>query len=130
MIRWLDCIRDRRPPVIHGDGSTTMDFVFVKDIAKANVAALFAEKCNETFNIGSGEETSLLGLLDLLFKVNGSDLQPAFREENQVNPVKRRLADISKAKRMLGFTPATTLENGIRELSDWYFLKKQNHLST
>ena len=129
LIRWLDCIRDHQPPLIYGDGSTTMDFIFVKDIAKANVGALFADSCHDVFNIGNEKETSLLELLDLLLKVNGSDLKPSFREENQINPVKRRLADISKAKRILGFQPATTLENGIRELCQWYFNKEQNQFT-
>jgi UDP-glucose 4-epimerase len=123
MIRWLDCIRDSKNPLIYGDGSTSMDFVYVKDIAKANVAALQADVTDEAFNIGNCEETSLKGLLDVLLKVNDSTLTPEFREESSVNPVGRRLADISKAKKMLGFTPTVTLEQGMKELTDWYFSK-------
>jgi UDP-glucose 4-epimerase len=123
MIRWLDCIRDSKNPLIYGDGSTSMDFVYVKDIAKANVAALQADVTDEAFNIGNCEETSLKGLLDVLLKVNDSTLTPEFREESSVNPVSRRLADISKAKQLLGFTPTVTLEEGMKELADWYFSK-------
>ena len=123
MIRWLDCIRDSKNPLIYGDGSTTMDFVYVRDIAKANVAALQADVTDEAFNIGNCEETSLKGLLDVLLKVNDSTLTPEFREESSVNPVGRRLADISKAKKLLGFTPTVSLEEGMKELSEWYFSK-------
>ncbi len=123
MIKWLDCIRDGRNPLIYGDGSTTMDFVYVRDIAKANIAALQADVTDEAFNIGNCEETSLKQLLDVLLKVNDSNLKPEFREENSINPVSRRLADISKAKKLLNFTPTVSLEKGLKELSEWYFEK-------
>ena len=123
MIKWLDCIRDERNPLIYGDGSTTMDFVYVRDIARANVAALQSDVSDEAFNIGNCEETSLRQLLDVLLKVNDSTLEPEFREENSINPVSRRLADISKAKEMLNFTPTVSLEQGMKELSQWYFDK-------
>lgn len=121
MIRWLDCIRDGKSPLIYGKGDTTMDFVYVRDIAKANVAALQADVTDESFNIGNCEETSLKQLLETLLKVNNSELQPEYREENSVNPVSRRLADISKAKQLLHFTPTVSLEQGLKELSEWYF---------
>lgn len=123
MIKWLDCIRDGRSPLIYGDGSTTMDFVYVRDIAKANIAALQADVTDEAFNIGNCEETSLKQLLDVLLKVNGSTLEPEYREESSVNPVSRRLADISKAQQLLDFTPTVSLEQGMKELSEWYFEK-------
>lgn len=123
MIKWLDCIRDGKNPLIYGDGSTTMDFVYVKDIARANIAALQAEVTDESFNIGNCEETSLRGLLDVLLKVNHSTLSPEFRAENSINPVSRRLADIGKAKKLLDFTPTVSLEKGMKELTEWYFDK-------
>jgi UDP-glucose 4-epimerase len=125
MIKWLDCIREGRPPLIYGDGSTTMDFVYVRDVAKANIAALISEATDEAFNIGNCEETSLKGLLELILKVNDSTLLPEFREANTVNPVSRRLADNSKAKRLLNFEPSITLEEGLLELSRWYFQKQK-----
>ena len=125
MIKWLDCIRDEKNPLIYGDGSTTMDFVYVKDIAKSNVAALQADVTDEAFNIGNCEETSLKELLAVLLKVNNSNLSPEYRAENSVNPVSRRLADISKAKDLLKFTPTISLEQGMKELSEWYFEKNK-----
>lgn len=123
MIRWLDCIRDGKNPLIYGDGSTSMDFIYVRDIAKANIAALQADCTDESFNIGNCEETSLAQLLDCLLEVNASVLKPEFRPENSINPVSRRLADISKAKTLLGFTPTISLKQGLEELSAWYFEK-------
>jgi UDP-glucose 4-epimerase len=125
MIKWLDCIRDEKNPLIYGDGSTTMDFVYVKDIAKSNIAALQADVTDQAFNIGNCEETSLKQLLAVLLKVNNSNLTPEFRAENSINPVSRRLADISKAKDLLRFTPTISLEQGMKELSEWYFEKNK-----
>ncbi len=127
MIKWLDCIRDGKRPLINGDGSTSMDFVYVKDIARANIAALQADVTDENFNIGNCEETSLKQLLEALLAVNNSALEPEFRDSDAVNPVSRRLADISKAKELLDFTPTVNLHQGLAELSEWYFSKiKQN----
>jgi UDP-glucose 4-epimerase len=123
MIRWLDCINEGTRPAIYGDGSTTMDFVYVKDVARANVAALLSELTDEVFNVGNCEETSLLQLLENLLKVNHSTLKPEFKAENSINPVSRRLADNTKANKMLHFLPDTDLEKGLSELSKWYFNK-------
>ncbi|QHT72098.1 NAD-dependent epimerase/dehydratase family protein [Rhodocytophaga rosea] len=125
MIKWLDCIRDGKAPLIYGDGSTTMDFVYVRDVAKANVAALLAEVTDEAFNVGNCEETSLKQLLHTLLKVNNSTLAPEYREANSVNPVSRRLADNTKAKNFLAFQPSISLEEGLYELSQWYFEKQK-----
>jgi UDP-glucose 4-epimerase len=102
-----------------------MDFVYVKDIARANIAALESDATDEAFNIGNCEETSLRQLLEVLLKVNDSTLTPEFRPENSINPVQRRLADISKAERLLNFKPSVTLEQGLKELSEWYFEKQK-----
>jgi UDP-glucose 4-epimerase len=58
-------------------------------------------------------------------KVNNSNLAPEHREENSVNPVSRRLANIDKAKYLLNFTPSISLEQGMKELSEWYFQKQK-----
>lgn len=124
MIKWLDCIRDNKNPLIYGDGSTTMDFVYVKDIAKANIAALISDSTDEAYNIGNCEETSLIQLLQVLLEVNNSTLSPEYREENTVNPVSRRLADVTKAEKELSFIPSISLTQGMKELSQWYFQKQ------
>lgn len=123
MIKWLDCIRDNKSPVIHGDGSTSMDFVYVKDVAEANVAALLSEVTDENFNIGNSRETSLKELLEMMIRINNSSIKPVYKESNSVNPVSRRLSDNSKAKRLLNYSPKTKLESGLKELSEWYFEK-------
>lgn len=124
MVRWLDCIREGNAPLIYGDGSTTMDFVYVQDVARANIAALLSNVTDEIFNVGNCQETSLRQLLNVLLKVNNSKLVPEHRDESTVNPVSRRLADTGKAKEKLNFEPSIDLEAGLEELSNWYFAKK------
>ena len=125
MIKWLDCVRDSKEPAIFGDGSDSMDFVHVKDIAHANVLALLSDISDEAFNVGDQVETSLKELLDALLKVNNCSLKPIHKEANSINPVSRRLADISKATSLLGYRPSVSLEQGLTELSEWYFEKQK-----
>ncbi len=120
MIKWMDCIRDGQNPKIFGDGSTSMDFVYVEDVAKANIQALLSDCTNHVFNIGCERKTSLAELLEILLKLSGSDLKPEYHPERIVNPVQRRLADITKAKTLLGFTPAYGLEEGLKNLIKWH----------
>ncbi|MBN4051953.1 NAD-dependent epimerase/dehydratase family protein [Cytophagaceae bacterium AH-315-L13] len=129
MIKWLDCIRDNKDPLIFGDGSTSMDFVYVSDIARANILALTSDVTDEAFNVGNCRETSLHELLELLIKANESELKPKYMPDNTINPVSKRIASIDKAKELLGFEPEVSLEKGLKQLSDWYFERvkeKQN----
>ena len=75
LIRWMERIEGGQPPLILGDGQQTMDFVFTEDIARANLLAAAADVTDEVFNIGSGTETSLVGLAEALQRAMGS-VQP------------------------------------------------------
>lgn len=120
LIHWLDCLDNGERPKVFGDGSTSMDFIFSEDIARANLLAARSEVSDEVFNIASGTETTLLQLLKALLKVSGHpDVQPEFHPERKVNPVPRRLADTSKAEKLLGFKAQIDLEEGLRRLVTW-----------
>jgi UDP-glucose 4-epimerase len=116
----MERIAAGQPPLILGDGSQTMDFVYVDDVARANIAAATAPVTDRVFNVASGTETSLRGLADALLRVMGSDLEPEFGPERKVNPVSRRLADTSAARDLLGFTAQVDLDEGLRRLVDWW----------
>ena len=120
LIRWMERLAAGMPPVIHGDGSQTMDFVHARDIARANILAAKAAVTDEVFNVASGSETSLLDLARMLTHVMGSDLQPEHVPARAVNGVTRRLADTSAATEGLGFTAQIGLEEGLQELVDWW----------
>ena len=125
-IRWMTAIEKGEAPVIHGDGSTTMDFVYVGDIARANVAGLYSNATDHVFNIGTGVETSLADLARTIIKVMGSDVEPIFEPARTVGGVTRRKADISKAERLLGFHADTSFEDGVRKLVAWWRANKQS----
>ena len=120
LIRWMERVAGGQPPLILGDGTQTMDFVYTEDVARANILALESEVSDEVFNIASGSETSLEQLATALLKVMGSDLQPEYQAERKVNPVARRLADVSKAERLLGFRAKISLEEGLSRLVEWW----------
>jgi UDP-glucose 4-epimerase len=120
LIRWMERIATGQPPLILGDGTQTMDLIYVEDVARANILAAQADVSNEAFNVASGVETSLIDLARLLLKVMGSDLQPDYGPTRQVNLAQRRLANVSKANRMLGFRSAVNLEDGLHRLVSWW----------
>ena len=120
LIRWMDRIAAGQPPVILGDGSQTMDFVYVEDVARANLLAAGAPVTDEVLNVASGSETSLAELARLLLGAMGSDLEPEHGPERKVNSVPRRLADTDRAERLLGFRAGVRLEDGLRRLVDWW----------
>ena len=120
LIRWMERIACGRPPLIYGDGSQTMDFVYIEDVARANVLAARSDVSDQVFNVASGTETSLLDLARMLLWVMGSDLEPEHAPERKVNPVPRRLADTAAAEHRLGFRAQVGLEEGLRRLVDWW----------
>jgi UDP-glucose 4-epimerase len=120
LIRWMERISTGQPPLIFGDGEQTMDFIYIDDIARANVLALLSDQSDEVFNVASGTETSLNQLARALAKVMGSDLTPVYGPERSVNPVPRRLASTEKAERLLGFKANADLEQGLRRLVEWW----------
>jgi UDP-glucose 4-epimerase len=126
LIRWMDRIASGEPPLILGDGSTTMDFVYIDDIARANVLALQSDINDEVFNVASGTETSLNELAAELLRVMGSNLAPEYGPERKVNPVSRRLVDIAKAEDMLGFRATVGLQEGLQRLVAWWRENRHN----
>jgi UDP-glucose 4-epimerase len=120
LVRWMERIADGQPPLIFGDGLQTMDFVHTRDIARANILAATSPVVEGVYNIASGQGTSLRGLADALLRAMGSDLDVEHGPERAVNGVVRRLADVSAAERDLGFHAEIGLEEGLRELVEWW----------
>jgi len=119
LIRWLDAIEANQPPLIFGDGTQSMDFVFVGDVARANVLAAQSDVTDEVFNVGTGTQTSLSELSDLLLQLTNSSLRAERREARQVANVQARRAGVEKAARLLDFRADVSLQEGLRELIRW-----------
>ena len=121
LIRWMERLETAQAPIIFGDGTQTMDFVHVRDVARANILGAKASVSDEVFNIASGTETSLIQLAETLASVMGQDgLKPEFGPERSVNPVPRRLASTNKAEETLGFRASLPLKQGLSDLVKWW----------
>jgi len=126
LIRWMERIEAGEPPLILGDGTQTMDFVDVRDIARANVLAAESDVTDEVFNVASGTETSLRELADGLLEAMGAEgLEPVHGPARSVNSVVRRLADTSRAAERLGFTADIDLRTGLRDLVQWWRAERE-----
>ena len=121
LIRWMERIVAGEPPLIFGDGTQSMDFIHVTDVARANLLAATSEATDVALNVGSGAETTLAELAQALATVMGRpDLAPVHAPERAVNPVQRRLAGTEEARRELGFEARLPLAEGLRGLVAWW----------
>jgi len=120
LIRWMERLAKGQPCLIHGDGTQTMDFVYVEDIARANWMAANSSITDDVLNIATGTETSLTELATVLGRVMGVERAPEYGPVRKATPVFRQVADVSKAQRVLGFKAKVTLETGLRELVKWW----------
>lgn len=127
LVRWMERIAAGEPPLIFGDGTQTMDFVCVPDIARANVLAAEASVTDSVFNVASGVETSLNELAETLLRAMGSSLSVEHGPERSVNGVTRRLADTSGAREAFGFSAEIGLEEGLTQLVEWW---RENRAAT
>ncbi|GMU52408.1 MAG: UDP-glucose 4-epimerase [Candidatus Xenobia bacterium] len=118
IMRVLDRIFAGQPPLIHGDGSQTYDFIYVEDAARANLLAMQAE-CSDVFlNVGSGQGTSLNELVARLLELTGSPLEPQYQPQTQ-SLVTQRVGSTELAERLLGFRASTPLAEGLERVLAW-----------
>ena len=111
---FLNRIRNGEPPVIDGKGEQSMDFIHVHDIARAVVLSLESEQANVPVNVGTGIDTSIKDLAEILIDAVGADVEPIFNPRDVL--VSRRAADTTRAKEVLGFEPTIDVRSGMTEL--------------
>ena len=112
---FLDQLKKRRPPLIHGDGSQIKDFVFVHDVVQANLAAMASCIRDGFFNIGSGRPISITDLACLMIRLSGRPLSPVYGDPRP-GDAKMCVADVTKADRLLDWRPSIVMEEGLRNL--------------
>jgi nucleoside-diphosphate-sugar epimerase len=118
--RFLDAIVSRTPPIIHGDGGQTRDFTYVENVVRVNLAACHrAEGVGGVYNVGCSARVSILELWQTMAELAGSDLQPRFAEA-RAGDVRHSLADVSRARRDLGYEPSIGLREGLRRTLAYY----------
>ena len=118
---FMQALKDGIAPKINGDGEQTRDFTFVANAVQANVKALFAPKtaANEVLNVACGERISVNYLWNTLKTAAQSDVEVIYGPTRQ-GDVRDSLADISKAKRLIGYDPEYTVRQGLEVTWDWF----------
>lgn len=119
---FMDAILSNKPAYINGDGGQTRDFTFVKNAVEANIKALFATK-NEgdpmVFNVAVSDRISIKELFEILKSVSGSSMNAIHREE-RAGDIRDSLADISSAKKYIGYNPQVKMVDGLKITMDWF----------
>ena len=112
---------------IFGDGSFTRDFTYVEDVVDLNMKCLRSNNADgETINVGSGERITILELAKKIIKINKSKSKIVFSDRKK-GDMEHTLADISKAKKLLGYDPKYGLDEGLRKFSEWMKNKRGSY---
>jgi UDP-glucose 4-epimerase len=122
IIKTYDQMMKGERPVLPGDGTEVHDYVHVADVARANLMAMESDVTGQSFNVATGEATTLNRLVEIIGKIIGSDLKPAYAENaGQVRVTTSSSLDFStdKIARMIGWTPQVSIEDGIARLIRW-----------
>ena len=118
--RFIHQALKNEPLTVHGDGSQTRSFTYVRDTIEAHMLILFKEECRgEVINIGNNVETKIIDLAKFIIKLTGSRSSIVFTEPREDDP-RRRCPDIAKAMSLLGWKPLTSLEEGLKKTIGWY----------
>ena len=112
---FLERIRDQLPPKINGDGTQFRDFVYVEDVANANIMSMDSNVNHDFFNVGTNTSITILDLAKTIIKFSRLEIEPTFGPELK-GDVKRTIADISLIKEKVGWEPIVFLEKWIEDI--------------
>lgn len=115
---FIDQALSNEPITVHGDGSQTRDFVHVADVVRANLMAAMTDRTGESYNVGTGTETSVLDLANRVRDLAGSN-SDIVHEDTRDSDIDRSRADTRRAAGELGFTATVPLDSGLHDLIEW-----------
>jgi UDP-N-acetylglucosamine 4-epimerase len=126
--RWVSQMLEGRPCAINGDGETSRDFCYITNVIQANLLAATTDNAaaiNQVYNVAFGEATTLNELHGLIAGAlaslrPGLSVAPAIHADFRAGDVRHSLADIDKARRLLGYSPTHSVRSGLLEAVDWY----------
>lgn len=118
---FIKAILSGEKPIINGDGNHSRDFTFVANAVQANIKSLEApiSRYNNIYNIACGKRTTLNEIVSYINEIVGEKIKSVFKEERE-GDIKHSLADISKAKEALGYSPEFDVKEGLELAIDWY----------
>src|SRR5207244_8544352 len=112
--------KNGQPPVVFEDGNQTRDFVSVHDVVRSCILAMNTDGADyHAVNVGTGRAVSVLNVAQVLLALYGSDLRPSIEHRFRAGDVRHCFADVSLARRLLGYEPKVSFDEGMRELVDW-----------
>ena len=118
--RFVAAALEGRPLTIHGDGEQTRDFTYVDDVVDVTLRALTSPRAEGlVFNVATGIETSVRRLADLVLAATGSASPVESIDRRDIDNIRRRVLSIERARRLLRWSPSTTLVEGLRRTVDW-----------
>ncbi len=124
---FISRLKNNQTAVVFEDGLQTRDFISVHDVADAFILALEEDQANyQMFNIGSGRGTTILEIAQTLSKLLGKSNLIQVNKDFRKNDIRHCFADNTKAKKLLGWSPKVTLEQGMKELIEWSEGEKAN----
>jgi dTDP-L-rhamnose 4-epimerase len=116
---FLSRLKNGNPPIIYEDGQMIRDFIYVEDIARANVLALEKAENIDVFNLGTGKTTTIEQIARTLAELLGKNIEPVITNTFRAGDNRHDYADISKVERILGFKPKWSLKDGMEKLIEW-----------
>ena len=118
--KFFESVMNGEAPLIHGDGEQTRDFTYVADAVEATLLAAIHPKAEGgVFNVGSGKETSINELVNLIIDIVGGDIKPGYIDRRDIDNIRRRVLNIENARKVLRWGPTRTLKNGLTETYQW-----------
>jgi len=122
---FMSNLKNNNNPLIFEDGLQTRDFISVHDVAQACILAMENDSANyQVFNVGTGKATSLLELSEVLTKLYGKEIKPNITNKFRKMDIRHCFADISKIKRIIGYEPKITFQEGVKESIEWSFAQE------
>ncbi len=119
--KFIKAVLNDKNPIIYGDGEQTRDFTYIKNVVNANILAARTERPlnGEVINVACGKRIDLNQLVEKLNSIIGKNIEPVYEDE-RAGDIKHSLADISKAKRLINYSPIYDIDEGLKETVEWY----------
>ena len=118
--KFVESLFAGEPPAIHGDGNQSRDFTYIDDAVEATLLAATSDRAvGEVFNVGTGVETRVNEVAEILIRLTGVPVKPVHTDRRDVDNIRRRVVNIEKTRRTLRWVPEVTLEEGLRRTVEW-----------
>lgn len=124
---FITAVVNNVPPQVYEDGNESRDFVHVRDVVQANLIALKSSRLNGmALNVGTQERLSILDIATAIINKLGSSLKPEIAGKARVGDIRHCIADITRIRRVAGYNPAVSFDDGISELIQWVLHQKSD----